>query len=323
LWAADYALSNNLPGFADRALDALRLSRNVGEDQLLLSYLVQIAGEKPALELLARNLDRLDVRQLDRLAAELEKLPPGATLMDAARMEKALFVDHLIGRMQQAMREADTNLFEVIPDGPAADAAAAAASSLARELRLSSVVESGPRLWIGFETPQGESFTIARGRPNRGIELLSADVARGEALIARGQETALVKLQSREIAPVRLRFRAATGQRRGILDDLLQALGTDTPPATIQELSTPEGFLASLQKTAAEYDEWISALQRLPLEQFRPWQEDFLTRSTVLTRLLLPAMDKAIEKERALLDARARFEAALAARLAQRAAAER
>lgn len=328
LWAADYALSNNLPGVADHALAALRLSRNAGEDQILISYLVQMAGETPALTFLARHLDRLEPGQVDRLAAEMDRLPPGATLVDAARMEKAMFVDHLLNAVLKAMREADTNVFDVVPAAFAAGGTNTAAdgdSWLAKNLRLASVVESGLRLWIGFETPQGDSFTVARGRPSHGIELLSADVARGEALIARGTDTALVKLQSREIAPIRLRFRSAASPSKpaGVVGELLEALSSDAPPEVRAALSTPEGLLAALQKTSDEYDEWIGALQKMPMEDFIPWQRTFVARGTVLTRLLMPVMDKVIEKEQALLAAREKLQAAIAARRAQRPASAR
>ena len=324
LWAADYALSNGLPGFADRAMDALRLSRNAGEDQLLISYLVQISGEKPALELLARNVDQLDARQFESLAAQLDNLPPGATLVDAARMEKAMFVDQLVNRMLQAMREADTNLFDVIPasfaPGDSIAPAGAGESWLAKNLRLASVVQNGLNLWIGFETPQGESFTVARGRPSHGIELLSADVARGEALIARGQETALVKLQSREIAPIRLAFRVKPD---GVFGELMRGRGEDLTAEEQRQLSTPEGLLAALRMTGEEYARWTEAVEKMPLEEFRPWQKSLMKHGTVFTRLLLPAMDKAMEKERELLEARAKLDAAIAARRSHQPAAAR
>ena len=331
LWAASYAASNQLPAFADHALDALRLVRNAGEEPLLISLLSQVAGEIKASDLLASHLDRLDDAQVARLAEAIEALPPGGTLIEAARMEKAMGIDQLTRQFLKAMREADTNMFEVIPeDGEQAAAGVGASRSnappswLAQNLRLTSVVDNGRYCWIGFETRDGASFTISQTRSSHGIELLSADVGRGEAVIMRGQETALVKLASKQISPVRLRIRMPTGpddrtpgNPAGALLDFLKdpdlAGGTAAGPGA----DRADAFLAMLQKTSADYEEWTAAVQKLPLEEYRPWQEKFLERTTPLARIMLPAMDKVMEKERDMLDARARLETALAARRAR------
>jgi hypothetical protein len=197
LWAAHYAASNNLPTFAGHALEAMRIGRDVGEDRLILDLLVQIAGEKPAAELLLQNIDRLDEKQLAGLDAKLHALPPGATLIDAMQMEKAMFVDNLIRQFLDAMRHADTNLFEVsygesgaVSDemrGTKAMAGSDASTNrswLTENLRMSAMVELSSGSRIGFETLNGDSFFISLGRPQRGIELLSMDYDREEAVIA-------------------------------------------------------------------------------------------------------------------------------------------
>ncbi len=348
LWAANYALSNNLPDFADYAMEAARVARNVGEDRLLIDLLVQIAGEKAAADLLAQNIGKLDAKQLDALEQNLQSLPPGTSLIEAMQMEKAMFIDNLIKQVLKAMREADTNLFEQISDDVsatntvtdrtnsiAATAAAGAAkkSWLTENLRLTSIVDSGGSYKIGFETRDGDSFVIALGRPKRGIEMLSADYAREEAVIARSNETAIVKLKSREISPLRLRLRMPSPEQAKKL------MGSPPSANAVQQLmlafaamgdssdkedrnifnacgGTADGLMALLNKTSAEYGEWIAAFQRLPLDEFRKWQNDFLKTTTQLTRLMLPAVDKCADKEKQLLDSRTKLAAAIAARRA-------
>jgi hypothetical protein len=331
LWAASYAASNQLPAFVDHAMEALRLARNTGEEPLLISLLVQVACETKASDLLASQLGQLTDAQVARLASTLEGLPPGGTLIEAARMEKAMGIDLLTRQFLKAMRDADTNVFEVIPEtgeqaatGGGTSRSNAPPSWLAENLRLTSVVDNGRYCWIGFETRDGDSFTLSQTRSSHGIELLSADVDRGEAVIARGQETALVKLKSKEIEPFRLRLRLPAGHDE-------QAPGNQVA-ALLKVLQNPESvggaaagplddradvFLAMLQRTSADYEEWTAALQKMPLEEYRPWQEKFLQRATPLTRIMLPAMDKVMEKERDMLAARARLETALAARRAR------
>ncbi len=331
LWAASYAASNQLPAFLDHALDALRLARNAGEEPLLISLLAQVAGETKVSDLLTSHLNQLDDAQVARLAATVAALPPGGTLIEAARMEKAMGIDQLTRQFLQAMREADTNFFEVIPeDGEQAATSSGGTRSnappswLANNLRLASVVDNGRYCWIGFETRDGESITISQTRSSHGIELLSADVDRGEAVIMRGQETALVKLESKQISPVRLRIRMPAGaddhtpgNQAAALLHAMKEYGLAGGAAAEPGADRADAFLAILQKTSADYEEWTAAVQKLPLEEYRPWQEKFLARASPLTRVMLPAMDKVMEKERDMLAARARLETALAARRAR------
>lgn len=349
LWAAHYALSNNLPGFADHAMDAVRVARNVGEDGLLLDLLVQVAGEKPALELLAQHIDRLDAKQRAALEEGLKSLPPGATMVETMQMEKALFVDTLIRQLLQAMREADTNLFERTFAGDPVTAGTNAAGAVSGErssetlapswivenLRFTSIVDAGRGWRIGFETKDGDQFMVAFGRPARGIELLSVDYGREEAVIARSNETALVKLKTRELQPLRLRFRwPAPEERQRIMGDAellrknpvlaliagIDALGgSENAPEEFfrQTGGTPEGLLALLTRTSEEYAGWIDAFQRLPPADFKIYHADLAARGTLFTRLMLPAVDKVIEKESSLRAARLRLTEALAVQRAK------
>ena len=321
-WAAGYALSNGSPAFVDHALESLRAARNAGEDTLVLSLLVQAAGEMPALDLLTRHADRLSPDQAAQLATQLANLPPGGDLLETARLEKAMAVDQVVRDLLRAMREVETNQ---VADAAAATRSAASGTNgwLTTHLRLASVVDSAGRLTIGFETRDGQSILISPGRPSQGIELLSADVDRGEAVISRSNETALVKLTAREITPLRLRLpAAATGpaapapEVSAATRALLETLGSDTH---LRELRDGQEALTLLTQTSRDYDEWIAAMSRLTVPEFQAWEKDFLPRASPLTKLILPAMGKVMEKERAMLDARARLDAALATRRGSRA----
>lgn len=342
-WVAGYEAANGLPQWEAHAVEALRISRNVGEDRLLISLLVQIAGEKRALEFLADRIGKMDAGELAALDRKLAALPPGTTMIEAMQMEKALFVDQMIRQLLEAMRTADTNLFEQIFAG-GTNAAAAAGSTggaaeitrqhswLSENLRLTSIVESAGKLKIGFETLDGDSFVLALGRPQRGIEMLSADFEREEAVIARSNETAIVRLKSRQIAPLVLRLRlpsreearnqinAGGASAKNPAQLLMMAIagdeGKDAEEFRKMTGGTAEGLMAVLRKTSDEYGEWIAAFQRLPLDGFRDWQEKFLKTATPLTKNLLPAADRVAEKEKDMFAAREKIAAAIAARRA-------
>lgn len=319
LWAAGHALSNGSPDFVSHALESLRLARNIGEDTLIISLLLQAAGERPALDLLTRHVDRLSAHQAVALADQLADLPPGGSLLEAARLEKAMGIDLIVRDLLREMRE------QAAPPTAAA-AGTNAPSWLVTNLRLASVIDNGGRLRIGFETRDGQSLLISPGHPSGGIELLSADAERGEAVIARSNETALVKLAAREISDLNLRLpaRTASGQlppglspaTRAVLD----ALGPGTGLSGVGDASVA---LTVLTQTSREYDEWIAAMSRMTVPEFRVWETNFLPRASELTKLLLPAMSKVMEKEREMLAAREQLDSALRARIAHQPAAAR
>lgn len=343
LWAADYAFSNRLAEATDWATESLRLARNVGEEGLLIDYLVQIAGEKKATELLLAHSGAMSAGERARLRARLASLPMGGDSIAAMQMEKALFIDMLLRKVIGAVRAADTNLFviETVDESRRGTNAVAGPGTaggtnrswIVENLRLASITDTGGGWAIGFETRGGDSFIVKLGRPQRGIELLSVDFAREEALILRGRETALVRLKERDIAPVRLLLRLPTlaELKKGNAEDLAKlpepaktlqlafsAIGPgDNGDANYAEFlritgGTGEGLVAYLQRTSDEYAEWIEAARTLTPENFKLWTEKFMKKATVLTQTLLPAIDRVLVKERELLAVRKRLLDALA-----------
>jgi hypothetical protein len=345
-WASAYAASNNLPGADRYALDATRVARDVGEDRLLIDLLVQIAGEIPAMEQLARSAEHMSAAELDQLDRKLAALPEGASTVEAMQMEKAMFVNSLINKLRKAMESADTNLFEIVAAESGGTNAAgdhaitttntAAKSWLADHLRLAAIVDAGTGIKIGFDSDEMGSFMISFGRPKFGIDLLSVDFNREEAVIARGTETALVKLKGRQIVPFKLRLKipkpgeaslSSAEQLKNPLAAIIAGMqfSGDTPHSAkeyeefIRELGSgsAEDFLKYLQRVASDYDELIAAFKSKPLAEFRPWSEDYLKKATMLTRVIFPAVEKVAEKEQKLTGARNNLAAAIAARRAE------
>lgn len=338
IWAAGYAFSNRLAEAVDWAAEGIRVARNVGENGTILDLLVQIGGEKKMLDLLRANAGSLSPAQRALLLDGLARMPAGGDSIGSMQMEKALFVDAMIRQVLKAYREADTNLFEIVDAANAADTnlvagtdtnahppAAANASWFARNLRLASIVDTGSGWKIGFETTGGDSFVVSLGRPQRGIELLTVDYEREEALIVRQGETALVRMRQRDISPVRLRLRLPTPEelRAGSAVDaaklpeparsvraVFEGFGaTGDSTASMEAFlaatgGTGEGLVAYLKRTSDEYGEWIEAARTRSPGQFKEWQKSFLPRTTVLTKLLMPAIDKVLDKEGELNESR-------------------
>jgi hypothetical protein len=72
-------------------------------------------------------------------------------------------------------------------------------SSFAHELRLASIVMAeGDRFQIGLEDKDTkDGFVLHLGQRKRGVELVSVDFDRGEAVLKKGEQRALVHLESR------------------------------------------------------------------------------------------------------------------------------
>lgn len=345
LWASDYATAKGDPALASQfATEAMRVGRNGGEDLLLISLLVQIAAEKPALERLTKLAANLSAGELDQLAGNLSAMPPGATVLEAMEMEKAMAVDTLLQDLMDIIREADSNVVFASELGmrdatntadlvSSRSANGASQSWLAENLRLTSIVDLGGRFKLGFETKDADSFVLAIGRPQRGIELVSADFVREEAIITRSNETALVKLKSREITKIDLNLRLpdpekleaiATKVGKGkykaiaaLLANFKQAEGSEQALTRDIALGGADGMVRLLRTMSDDYSKWIEAYKTMPREKFKEWQKTYIDQVSPMTKLLLPATDKCIDKEQELLAARDALSAAISARRAQ------
>jgi hypothetical protein len=73
----------------------LKMARDCGSSEILISFLVNVAIEKSAIEVLASHLPRLKREQLDQLAASLRELPATNDVASSIRAEEHLFGDWL------------------------------------------------------------------------------------------------------------------------------------------------------------------------------------------------------------------------------------
>ena len=120
------------PAGVDAAADALVLGRHLSTDQpTIISYLVQLAVERVAIDALAGHLAGLEPAALERLERRLNDLPPGGSLEAAMRSESESFTGWAITRLGQ-LKDADPWKQQVLGvmtsggDGPDLDALIAA-----------------------------------------------------------------------------------------------------------------------------------------------------------------------------------------------------
>lgn len=76
-------------------LAVLKMARDCGSSQILISVLVDASIEKSAIEVLSSHLPLLKTEQLDQLAVSLRELPATSDLASSIRTEKRLFCDWL------------------------------------------------------------------------------------------------------------------------------------------------------------------------------------------------------------------------------------
>ena len=81
--------------------NTLLMARCLGEDQILISLLVQYAIEHMVIDVLAQKLTDLDAAHLDALTERLDGLPKGGSLRAAFEFEQRIYV----GWARRAVRE--------------------------------------------------------------------------------------------------------------------------------------------------------------------------------------------------------------------------
>lgn len=76
-------------------LDVFKLGRDCGCQPILIAFLVDVAIEKTAIDVLAAHLPLLKPEQLDQLAMSLQQLPSASTVAACIQWEERLFGDWL------------------------------------------------------------------------------------------------------------------------------------------------------------------------------------------------------------------------------------
>ena len=176
---------------ADDQLAVLHLARQIGRDGMMIDKFIEIALDSIGIHHLSRHLHRMSPAALASLRERLRGLPPPEDIRDVFHAELTYSFDMLNERMS-AQPFADVMV-------PAEDD-----SSFAHELRLASIVKAdGSGFQIGLEEKEsGEGFLLRLGERKRGIELVSVDFERNEAVLMKEGQAAMVHLESREIIPL-------------------------------------------------------------------------------------------------------------------------
>ena len=95
--------------------------------------------------------------------------------------------------------------------------ATAATTNFAANLRMNAMASGGPiGLKIGLEENGGDNFWLGLGQRKHGIELVSADMKHGEAILFKDGQAALILLQEKHIEPINVKL---------IRDELFRLLG--------------------------------------------------------------------------------------------------
>ena len=201
-WEAERVKGSDPAAFVALHEDALRSAAHAGEGWPLISGLFDAAIRQRSLDALSANLAALSPEQLAKLDAQLNAIPPCVDFRSAMLAEKAFGIDWFMKHLVAVSHEQQ---------------AGAARTNFPANLRMCAMAAGGPiGLKIGLEENGGDNFWLGLGQRKHGIALLSADVKRGEAILFKDGQAALVLLQEKRIEPINVKL---------IRDELFRLLG--------------------------------------------------------------------------------------------------
>jgi hypothetical protein len=279
-WEAERVKATDPAAFVAWHEDALRSSAHAGAGALMISGLVEASMRMRSLGALCTNLAALPPDLLAKLGTQLAALPPPQDFQKIMQGEKAFCIDWFIRRLFDKQREQQT---------------AATATNFAARLRMSAMVAGGPvGLKIGLEGAGGDNFWLGLGQRRHGIELVSADLKRGEAVLFKNGQAALVLLQEKRIEPINLKL---------INDELSAVLGKDEAGKMLKGAGSNSMQLVRQLMETSDLMGAIAAASAAPVKDPEAWgkaiQEEQRKAGNVFTALLLPAIGTA----RARMDA--------------------
>jgi hypothetical protein len=286
---AEAQLPHRPNAFLKDQFAALAAARHMGRDGPLISLLVEYALESRVVDALARHLLDLSDEALASLADQWGNSPAGGDLRSAVAMEKTLGVDWFIKRIRQDMEEDQlgrkhaSRARQTEGSDATSDATIFHERSLADELSVCAIIEiGGLPIQIGLETKGGDSFFLKLGQKKRGVELVSADYEREEAVLIKDGRATLVELRSRQL--VALDFHVSE-------ETLAKVFGPDMAKELLESAGDAGvSPLAMIHETSADFGRLVEAVS-LPYDAFRQWQADFeeeIALGNALTRHLLP-----------------------------------
>ena len=229
-------------------LAVLALSRHVGRDGGSFDKWIEIGLDATAIDNLRRQLHRMPQDVLADLRRKLQSLPPPEEIGKVFEADIAARSLDEMTKASEAMRD------EMIKGFTAAIRSSDDASSFAHELRLASVVMAeGSRFQIGLEEKEsGAGFLLRLGQRKRGVELVSVDFDRGEAVLMKGGQRALVRLKSREIVPLSLPI---------VQEGLVYLFGEEAARRIHSEEDLEAAFFAMLESSREELRQEIAKME--------------------------------------------------------------
>ncbi len=278
-WEADRARPSDPAAFAAWHDDLLRSSVHAGQGEALICGLVAANMRQRSLDAICTNLTTLPPEMLAKLGRQFENIQPLPSFQKMMLAEKAFGIDWFMRRLFELQREQQ---------------AASAATNFAATLRLSAVVGGGPLgLKIGLEEVGGDNFWLGLGQRKHGIELVSADIRKGQAVLLKGNQAALVLLQEKRIEPISLKFigeamRKLLGEE--LPKDLFAGIGSNSTEIVRQMLETSDIMGA------------LAASADAPVKDPEAWgkQIEAATTNNAFARQLLPAVGNARSRMDAL-----------------------
>ena len=273
-WEAERVKATDPAAFVAWHEDALCSAAHAGEGAVLISGLVEASMRQRSLAALATNLAAFSPDLLAKLGAQLAALPPQQDYQKIMQGEKTGCIDWFIRRLIDKHREQQD---------------AAAATNFAARLRMSAMVAGGPiGLKIGLEEDGGDSFWLGLGQRRHGIELVSADLKRGEAILLKDGQAALVLLQEKRIEPISLQL---------IQDELSAVCGKDEARKILQGAGSNSTQLVRQLMEASDLMGAIAASAATPVKDAEAWgkaiEAEAQTHSNVFATLLIPTVGKA------------------------------
>lgn len=267
-WEGDRVKSADPEAFVAWHEDALRSAAHAGDGWPLVSGLIESAMRHRSMDALSTNLALLPPDVLAGLGARLDALPPCVDFQTAMQAEKAFGIDWFIRRLVDVERGHQT---------------AESATNFAVNLRMSAMVEGGPSGFsIGLEEAGGESFWIALGQRRRGIELVSADMQRGRAILLKDGQAALVFLLEKRVEPIRLSL---------MTNELVRVLGDKDARTVMEGVGTNSTRLVEQLMEASDILDATAAGTALPVTDPGAWGKAIagdVTNRNVIAAMYFP-----------------------------------
>lgn len=179
--------------FARDMAGLLAIGRRFSEGSPLIHYLTAAATEGIVRATVKQNARRLPPEVLDEVLQRWQRVSPGPDLIGIFETEQRF----LRGNLWNVFAGTAEFLSEDAPRDRAET------GGLAERLRVSSIVAIGDTVRVGLEDVRSEeNFSLLPGESRRGLLLVSVDAAAGRALVRQGEDSAIIALAPRRIAPV-------------------------------------------------------------------------------------------------------------------------